>query len=240
MHPKPNELSKLVEAKTKGVNAAVDQILDNVDSPEAKVYQKCKEISKSPLQKQYIEACLLGSEDEQEICTVLEYPIEVVRAYRAFFYNVVGWNRLEKLDLINSSKLEPDEQALKLWALNQGLLFVSWRLGHKVTINPLEGLNELFSIAVYKAKEALFTGNASESSKEAAKWTKQSLDLARLLKLWSLDSNAAKKDLELAIKEVVPEFRSISELMDEARQAETDELVRQLKEDQEEADGNNN
>jgi hypothetical protein len=67
-------------------------------------------------------------------------------------------------------------------------------------------------MCVYKAKEAAFSGNASKASVEATKWTKLSLDFARLLKAWTLDSEEARADIELALSEVLPEFTSLADL----------------------------
>jgi hypothetical protein len=65
---------------------------------------------------------------------------------------------------------------------------------------------------VYRSKEAFFNKNNSEASKEAIKWSKMSLDVARLIKLWVMDSSAARKDLELALDRVTPDFGDVSDL----------------------------
>jgi len=231
MSNKPNNIARLIETKTSGANEFVDKVLADLDSAEGKIYLQCKGINAGAVQKQYIEACLLGSNDLEAISKIIEIPVEIIRNYGLIFYDVAGLTKLEKLDLIHNSNLEPQELSLKLWAVNQGLEFLSWRLGGKTNIVPVEGLVELFSMAVFKSKEALFSGNSSESSKEATKWTKLSMDIARLLKLWQLDESAAKKDLELAIKEVVPEFRSISELLDEAKLFEAEQLIQESLDD---------
>jgi hypothetical protein len=104
------------------------------------------------------------------------------------------------------------EAALKLWALSQGLTFIAWRMGRQVQVSPVEGLQDLFTTCIYKAKEAIFSGNVSEASKESTKWVKLSMDIARLLKIWVMDSAAAKKDIELALQEVVPDFEGLDSL----------------------------
>ena len=43
-------------------------------------------------------------------------------------------------------------------------------------------------------------------------WTKLSMDLARLLKAYTSDGNQAKKDLQLALEEVIPSFSGFSDL----------------------------
>jgi hypothetical protein len=115
------------------------------------------------------------------------------------------------MEVIEDAKT-PDEKGMKIWALSQGLDFVAWRLGKAVTINPTEGLQELFTLAVYKSKEALFSGNATESSKAATTWTKLSMDLARILKAWVSDSEAARSDIELALKSIDPDFQGFDSI----------------------------
>jgi len=101
---------------------------------------------------------------------------------------------------------------LSFWALSQGLSFIAWRLGNRVDISPVEGLQDLFTTCIFKSKEAMFNGNASEASKESTKYIKLAMDLARLIKIWVLDSAAAKHDIEIALREVMPEFRGLDSL----------------------------
>lgn len=215
MSNKPNEVALLIGTGTLGSNELADKILQNPEGPEAVLYSKARRIHGSKTQKQYMEACLLCCNDYDKIAELLEIPVDVVRMYNDVYYNVKDLNRLEKLDVLDGEKVDVKESLLKTWALNQGIQFLAWRLGKPVDINPQLGLNELFSNCMYKSKEALFTGNAAEASKESTKWVKLSLDIARLLKLWQIESSAAaNRDLELAIKEIVPEFKSMSELVE--------------------------
>lgn len=216
MSSKLNEVGLLIGTKTSGVNALADAILQHPDGPEGELYKKAWKIRSSKAQKQYIEACLLCKATYEEMAEILEIPAEVVKMYNDVFYNVTELSHLEKIEALETeTDIDDRERILKTWALHQGLKFIAWRLGKATNINPQEGLVELFGNCVYKSKEALFVGNAAEASKESTKWVKLSLDIARLLKLWQLESvTAASKDLEFAIREVVPEFRSLSELME--------------------------
>jgi hypothetical protein len=72
----------------------------------------------------------------------------------------------------------------------------------------------MFSTCIFKSKEAMFNKNDSGASIESTKWVKLSIDIARLLKVWVIDSEGAKADLELALKEVMPNFKSIDDLED--------------------------
>lgn len=202
----------LIKQKTTGVDPLVDSIL-TPDSVESTSYKQTLAIYNSPLKKSYVEACLLASQDLVVIAGILELPLEVLDQYRRIFFDVEGFDKLSKLELIESSS-NPDERGMKIWALSQGLDFISWRLGRPVSINPIEGLKEMFTLSVYKSKEALFSGNASESSKEATKWTKLSMDLARLLKAWVMDSDSARRDIELALQSVSPSFEGFDSLDD--------------------------
>ena len=103
---------------------------------------------------------------------------------------------------------------MKLWAASQGISFISWRLGNAENTNPIQGLQELFTLAVYKSKEALFNGNETMASSEAVRWSKLSMDLARLLKAYTMDDNEERRDLDLALESVLPSFEGFANLKD--------------------------
>jgi len=213
----------------RGVDPLVDLLLSEVECPERSAYLKAIDLKESKLKKSYIEAALLCSDDVNAISHILEIPPEVIQMYNDIFYDVMELDKLSKMELLDVR--DKNESALKTWALSQGLPFISWRLGKQVTISPVEGLVDLFTTCVYKSREAMFSQNASESSREATKWTKLSMDIARLLKIWTVDSGAAKKDLEIAIREVVPDFDgfdslegfSIAELSGDLNKVSSDE-----------------
>jgi hypothetical protein len=207
----PNKRYLQICSNKKGVDSIVDAILASDTSPEFLLYSKARSISLSPTKKGYLEASLLCDKDLAKIANLLEMPIEVVTMYRDIFYNVSEYDKLSKLDLIANTS-DVGEKSMKTWALSQGLNFVSWRLGNLVNISPVEGLQEMFTTCIFKSKEALFSGNISEASKESTKWVKLSMDLARLIKVWVMDSAAAKKDLEMALLEVIPNFQGLDSL----------------------------
>jgi hypothetical protein len=200
----------LIKSNTLGVDPLVDKILSTEQNAEKALYIRALDINKSALKRRYLESCLLASEDIARISFILELPEELIIMYREIFYAVSGLDKLSKLELLDVKDRE--EHAMKLWALSQGLEFIEWRLGHSVIVNPVDGLQELFTMSMYKAKEALFSGNASEASREGKIWTKLSVDMARLLKTYVLDTEGAKKDIELALAQVVPNFGSFSDL----------------------------
>lgn len=205
-----NDRALLILNKTSGVDSIVDSVLASSTSPEFQLYLQALAIRNTPVKKGYLEASLLASGDLPKIAGLLELPVELVTMYRDVFYNVTSLDKLSKLELLDIE--DANEKSLKTWALSQGLDFLSWRLGNMVEISPIDGLQDLFATCVYKSKECLFSGNASEASKEAVKWTKLSMDLARLLKMYVLDSAAAKSDLEMALKEVIPDFEGMDSL----------------------------
>lgn len=209
----PNELGLLLAKETRSVSEYVDSLLDNKDGPDYKLYLEAKSLNQSKLKRSYVEACFLASNDLNKISNLLELPLTVVTLYSKIFYDVSGYDRLSKLELIEAT-VDRDESNIKLWALSLGLDFIAWRLGYPTSISPVEGLNEMFSTCVFKSKEALFNKNDSNASIESTKWVKLSMDIARLLKVWVIDSEGAKKDLELALKEVLPNFKSIDDLDD--------------------------
>ncbi len=207
----PNELGLLLSKEVRGKSEYVDYLLDNKSGNDYKLYLEAKKLNDSKLKRAYIESCLLASRDISRISDLLEISLPVVDMYSKIFYDIEGFDRLSKLELIESCK-DKDEANLKLWAISLGIEFISWRLGYHTNISPVEGLNEMFSTCIYKSKEALFNKNDTGASKESTKWVKLSIDIARLLKTWVIDSEGAKKDLELALKEVIPDFKSIDDL----------------------------
>jgi len=209
-----NDKAILVKKGITGKDARVDSILSSDDPVLADLYQKSLAITQSKLRKSYVEASLLCEPDLAKISEILEVPQEVLEIYQEFFFDVRDLDKLGKIEHIESVK-DDNERQLKLWALGQKISFIQWRLGDKVTLSPIDGLVEMFSTCMYKAKEAVYSSNSSESSKEAIKWTKMSTDIARLLKVWTLDNSAAKADLEIAIQEVIPNFKGIDALLQE-------------------------
>lgn len=206
----PNAKARLIKSKSLGRDPLVDKILQEPESTEAVLYGKAQSLNSSPLKKGYVEASLLASDDLQRISEILEIPVEVLETYRKIFYNVEGLDKLSKMELLDCPTA--DERNLKLWATSQGLDFIKWRLGKDVSVSPVEGLQDLYTMCVFKSKEALFNGNVTDASKESTKYIKLSMDIARLIKIWVLDSAAAKKDIELALQDVMPEFEGYSEL----------------------------
>lgn len=208
---KVHERHILVRSKTKGRDPMVDKILDGDDVEFAR-YKAAKELFEKPIKKTYVEACLLASEDITEIGRILEMKPDTIIAYKEYFYNIEGLDKLSKIALIEESD-SPDEKVMKLWSYSQGLDFVSWRLGNVVAVDPVGGLKDLFTLSIYKSKEALFSGSHTDAGKEATKWTKLSMDLARILKLWVMDSNAARRDIEMALKTINPQFKGFDDLV---------------------------
>lgn len=209
---RPNQRELHIRNNATGRDALVDLILSEVDCPERNAYLKACPIKESKLKKGYVEAALLCSNDFEAISNILELPVEVVEMYSKIFYDVTECDKLSKMELLDVR--DKNEANLKLWALSQGLEFIAWRMGKQIQISPVDGLVDLFTTCMYKSKEAMFSGNVAEASKEATKWVKLSVDISRLLKLWTVDAGAAKKDLEIAIREVVPDFEGFDSLED--------------------------
>lgn len=201
--------ARLVKTKSSGADLLVDKILLE-GSPESSLYSQALKLNKSSLKRSYLESCLLASRDTRRISELLELPEDLIVLYKDVFYDVWGLDKLSKLELIDVS--DKNESLMKLWALNQGLDFIAWRLGGAVNINPTQGLQDLFSTCIMKSKEAMFSGNATAESAEATKWVKLSMDIARLLRNWVMDSEGARRDIELALKETNPDFEGFESL----------------------------
>lgn len=204
----PDKRWQLLRDEKKGEDPLVDSFLAGSVSP---AFYEATRLRSRPLKKSYVEACLLATSDVYEISSLLEIPEEVLEMYRLFFFDLTGFDHLDKLELLSSCD-EPNEYTLKTWALTQGLDFLTWRLGKNSKISPVEGLEGLFRDCLFKSKEALYAKNSEIASKESVKWVKLSMDAARLVKMWVTDSNAAMKDIELALKTVNPEFGTFDEI----------------------------
>ncbi len=221
-----------------GEDPLVDEILQNPEGALAKLFTKASQINTTPLKKRYVEACLLCSEDMERISDILEMDREVVDLYRKIYFDIEGFDRVEKLELTDVKN--QDEAQLKMWALAEGIEFIAWRLGHRARpISPVDGLKQLYGTCLYKAKEAFFTDNTTDSSIQSAKWTKLSMDIARLLKAWTSDSNQAQTELDMRIQDVKSSFPSIArfaELFDEVAEKQTEANVEIPTEDSEGSD----
>lgn len=207
---KTDERYKISLSGQTGYDGWVDKYLsDSPDSGRTAI----DKIYTSSLKRSYVEAALLATQDYEKISELLEIPPSTVEFFSKIFFDVSNLDRLDKLELVTNTKDKADRN-LKIWSMSFGLDFLAWRLGKAVVISPVEGLTQLFNDCLFKSKEAIFNNNNSASSKESAKWVKLSIDIARLLKVWLVDSSAAMKDLEIALKSVVPDFKSIEDLDD--------------------------
>lgn len=158
-------------------------------------------IQGSPLQRSYVEACLLATNKLEEISDLLQIPMEILVEYERQVFPYGRHTRLAKLEYLESLSDGADRQ-LKLWAITQGFDFIKWRLGFKVEISPIDGMQTLYADCIFKAKEAFFNHNDTNSSKEALKWVGQSMFLAKIIKSWVADSKEAMKDIEIALQQL--------------------------------------
>lgn len=209
-----NRRSQLVAKGTSGQDEIVDIILSGSVPELADLYALSKDIFSDDVQRSYVEASLLTKATFSEIAETLEIPEEVIIMYHDMFYSVMPLTRLERLSVLTKEK-NADIRQFKSWALTQGIEFIKWRIGGDAKVTPIGGLSSLFKDAYYKSKEAFFNANEAEASREAAKWTKQAAELARLLKAWTTDEDEARKDIEIALKSITEEdikFEDIDEL----------------------------
>lgn len=188
---------KLLARGTREVDPVVDQLLDGA-FPE--IVEAATVLYKDRTQRMYVESSLLATNDLEVISRFLELEVAVLDMYRSLYFDVARFTKLQRMAYLDSIKEGPDRN-MKSWALTQGVRFLEWRFGNDVKISPVEGLSAIFSDCYYKSKEAFFNGNSSEASKEAAKWTKQAVEVARLLKSWVTDANEAMKDINIALEQ---------------------------------------
>jgi len=193
----PNYRGLLLAKGTKGVDPIVDQLLAG---QFAELVAEATVIYKDRTQRLYVESSLLATNDLAVISSFLGVPVSVLDIYRTVYWDVEAMTKLQRLAMVDSIK-EASERTMKTWALTQGMKFLEWRFGNEVSVSPVEGLTRIFSDCYFKSKEAFFNANASEASKESAKWTKQAVEAARLLKTWVTDTDEAMKDINIALQQ---------------------------------------
>lgn len=188
---------KLLARGTKEADPIVDQLLGGA-FPE--LTAEATALYKDRTQRMYVESSLLATNDLAVVSKFLELDVALLELYRSLYFDVANYTKLQRMAYLDGIK-DTAERNMKSWALTQGVRFLEWRFGNDVKISPVEGLTSIFSDCYYKSKEAFFNGNSSESSKEAAKWTKQAVEVARLLKSWVTDADEAMKDINIALEQ---------------------------------------
>jgi len=209
-----NSRHLLIKARTKGVDPIADAILEG-DVEHVRLYEAARGIWGVPVKKNYTEACMLAESDLVVIADLLEIPPDVLDMYRAIFFDVSGMNRLDKLVVVEEADEVSGERSLKMWAMSQGLEFIAWRLGKTVNMNPVECMKGMLALSAYKSKEAMFSGNSAESSKEAVKWVRMTAEIGKVVKSWVSDKNLAQSEIELALATIVPSFEGIDDIVEQ-------------------------
>ena len=205
---------KLLAKGTKGVDPFVDQLLEGM-APELVIAATA--LYKDRTQRLYVESSLLATNDLAVVSKFLELDVALLELYRSLYFDVAGFTKLQRMAYLDGIR-DTAERNMKSWALTQGVRFLEWRFGNDVKISPVEGLTAIFSDCYFKSKEAFFNGNSSEASKEAAKWTKQAVEVARLLKTWVTDADAAMADINIALEQYMGDdikFPTIEDLENE-------------------------
>lgn len=224
---------RLVERGVPTGDPVVDMFFNDPISEEA--YQVLR-IRYTESKRMYIEAALLATDDNEKIADLFEVDLAVIDIYQYIYYNVKDMDEISKIKLVEQIK-DSREQQLKLWAISQGIDFISWRIGKAPKISPVEGLTSLYADCFYKAKEAFFNSNTSDPSKEGLRWAKQATDIARLLKAWVSDSDEAMQDIKIALKEITGDNTAFSTLEDlvDGEDAESVRFLDDEEEDKEES-----
>lgn len=194
--------------------AGQDEIVDLLLNEPSGFLPAVEEIYSDKIQRSAVEAALLSTPDVEVISAVLEVPAAVLMLFRDLCFNIEGLSKLQRMSYIGKLR-DKEEQKMKIWAITQGPSFLKWRFGGDVTISPVDGLQSIFSDAYYKSKEAFFSGNDSEASKEAAKWAKIAMDAGKQLKAWVSDADHAMQDINLALEQISGDdiqFKTIDDL----------------------------
>lgn len=185
----------LIKLGQRGSDATADLFLGEQIGDDCK---EAKAIYESDLQRMYLEAALLATEDFGRISEIFGFRLAVVELYERAFFRTRTATRMQKLIHIDSCK-EAAEQNMKRWGFTQGIEFLAWRMGAKVEMVPVQAMQALHTDCYFKAKEAFFNPNSAEASKEALKWVKQASELSRILKAWVSNNQEAMQDIELAL-----------------------------------------
>ncbi len=184
-----------------GEDNLVDAILDEHVDPA--VMRECKEIYEDKLMKTYVEACLLATEDFEDISESLEVDKHVLMVYHDIYYAVHNLSRIRKTRHL--SKIEDnDERNLKQWSMTNGMDFIKWRLGIITKQSTMDSIVQLQSDAYFKSKEAFFNSNNTSASTEGLKWSKQAVHLTRLIADLEEeeDTDEAADDLQLQLQRI--------------------------------------
>jgi hypothetical protein len=95
-----NERSRLVRNSKKGVDSRADEVIDNPNGPQGKLYVKALVSWENRLRKSYIEAARMASDDVKLISSVVEIPADILETYYYFFFDIADWDRLDKIEHI--------------------------------------------------------------------------------------------------------------------------------------------
>lgn len=187
--------------KMRGRDHLVDAILDGY--VESSVVKECKDIYEDKVTRLYVEACLLSSEDFEEMSEVLGISEHTLMVYHDIYYDVHSLSRILKTRHL--SKIEDnDERKLKQWAIANGIDFIKWRLGlTSHNASTLDQLKRLQADAFFRSKEAFFNPNTSAASAEGLKWSRLASTLTK--QIMDLESGAideAADELRLELEKI--------------------------------------
>lgn len=183
-----------------GQDELVDSILNGFVDDQ--LLAECKDIYDDKLTKVYVEACLLATEDFEDIASALEISEHTLMLYHDLYYAVHDLSRIHKTRHL-SKITDNDERNLKQWSLTSGMDFVKWRLGLLTKQSTLDSIIQLQSDAYFRSKEAFFNSNSTKAAAEGLKWSKQAASLAKLItELETGSSEDASDDLRIALAKI--------------------------------------
>lgn len=165
------------------------------------------------LSQTLLECALLTEETNEKIADILGRSVSSIEEARKGF-EPSRYDRLEKLQYVTEIK-DKTERAYKMWALSNGVKFIQWKLGLVPNVDPVVALQQLFTDTLMKSRESVFLSSSAEESVEAVKWTNLALQLGKLLKSWTVDTDKATLDLKIALTgTVLADFPSLEDLKD--------------------------
>lgn len=175
----PGYRAWLLCRNTWGKDPLIDSILaGDIDSESL---AEVKALYDDGFTRLYVEACLLATEDFDAISETLEIDKDLLELYHDVYYTIHDYSRIHKVQHLSKIK-DNDERNLKQWALTSGIDFIKWRIGCLTkSKSPIESMEDLHRDAFYKAKEAFFNSSSTTASKEGLLWSKQALNIARLM-----------------------------------------------------------
>jgi len=177
------ELNKAVPLRTWDTNQIVDP---SVQYPYG--------IFCTPEIRSVLEAFLIASDDNAQICDALAMPAEEIDIYRTLFFDTSTFRTdLELIIFLQGISNEEDYKKLYKIAFHQGLGALRWHFcRNKGQVAPETVVRSIMTDSYYRSLEHRGQAVTSKVAKEASRLARTAMDCARVL----LTDNGGNTDAE--------------------------------------------